>query len=350
MEKHKIFSMPIVRKEFQRFASHRMFIQHFGSLTDYANHREHCKKRFTESLKMSLLNGENESNHQVINDNCLKVLSKLSNKIDLTFLDPPFNQRKDYASHNDDLPENEYWEMIEKTCEQIFEKTSEGGAIYFMQREKNSEQVLRVLRETGWTFQNLIIWKKMTSAVPGQMRFGKAFQTIVFATKGKRPRVFNRLRINPPLLKHHKYERENGMFVTDVWDDIRELTSGYFAGDEAIKKESGERFHKQQSPIALLLRIILSSSNIDDLVIDPFSGTGTTSVVAKQLHRNSISIEIDKTNFENIENRLANLRIADDIEKFYKDYICTENLEDICGKVVSNVVPEIGKAAALFKI
>lgn len=295
-------------------------------------------------------NTNNELNHQVINDNCLKVLSSLENKIDLTFLDPPFNQQKDYASCKDDLPENEYWEMMREVCGKVFEKTSDGGAIYFMQREKNSEQVLRVLRETGWAFQNLIIWKKMTSAVPGQMRFGKAFQTIMFATKGKRPRVFNRLRINPPLLKHHKYERENGMFVTDVWDDIRELTSGYFAGDEAIKTETGERFHKQQSPLALLLRIILTSSKVGDFVVDPFAGTGTTAIVAKQLNRKSINIEIDKTNAESIDNRIKEIRSADCIEKFYEDYICTGNLENIWGKEVSNIVPEIGKAATLFKI
>lgn len=299
---------------------------------------------------MNELNGENKANHQVINDNCLKVLSSLKTEIDLTFLDPPFNQRKSYASHNDDLPENEYWEMMRKVCEQIFEKTTVGGAIYFMQREKNSEQVLQVLRETGWTFQNLIIWKKMTSAVPGQMRFGKAFQTIVFATKGKRPRVFNRLRINPPLLKHHKYERENGMFVTDVWDDIRELTSGYFAGDEAIKKENGERFHKQQSPLALLLRIILSSSNVGDLVLDPFAGTGTCAVVAKQLRRNSFNIEIDKENAKIIENRLNLICQADSIEKFFDVYVCTENLAAIWGKdlVIQPEIAAKSQAQTLF--
>jgi len=219
-----------------------------------------------------------------------------------------------------------------------------------MQREKNTEQVLRVLRETGWTFQNLIVWKKMTSAVPSAMRFGKAFQTIAFATKDKRPRVFNRLRINPPLLKHHKYERENGMFVTDVWDDIRELTSGYFAGEEAIKKDTGERFHRQQSPIALLLRIILTSSKTGDCILDPFAGTGTTAVVAKQLNRNFVSIEIDGTNAESIKNRLAKIREADKIEKFYKDYNCTENLKVIWGKTDSEAVPKIKQAAALFNL
>ncbi len=287
---------------------------------------------------------------KVLQGNALKILPTLGSEIDLTFLDPPFNQQKDYASHNDDLPENEYWEMMREVCAKVFKKTSNGGAIYFMQREKNSEQVLRVLRETGWTFQNLIIWKKMTSAVPGQMRYGKAFQIIAFATKGKKPRVFNRLRINPPLLKHHKYERENGMFVTDIWDDIRELTSGYFAGDEAIRKENGERFHKQQSPIALLLRIILSSSNVGDLVFDPFAGTGTIAIVAKQLQRNSINIEIDKENAKLIEKRLTSICKADLIEKYFEDYKFTENLSEIWAKESLIQTNFKAKAQTLFAI
>ena len=165
---------------------------------------------------MSISNGKSETSHRVFNDDCLKTLSSLETEIDLTFLDPPFNQQKDYASCNDDLPETDYWEMMRAVCSQVFRLAADGGAIYFMQREKNTGQVLRVLSETGWTFQNLIVWKKMTSAVPSPMRFGKSFQTIVYATKGNRPRVFNRLRIEPTLLKHQKQMRENGCFVTDV--------------------------------------------------------------------------------------------------------------------------------------
>ncbi|MGI8640067.1 MAG: DNA-methyltransferase [Pyrinomonadaceae bacterium] len=299
---------------------------------------------------MSLLNGKKEINHQVINDDCLQVLSSLTTNVDLTFLDPPFNQSKDYSSCQDDLPRHEYWENLQEVCRQVFRLTNDGGAIYFMQREKNAEAVLSVLRETGWTFQNLIIWKKMTSAVPSQMRYGKAFQIIAYATKGLRPRVFNRLRIEPPILKHHKKMRENGMFVTDVWDDIRELTSGYFAGDEAIKKDTGERFHKQQSPLALLLRIVLTSSKTGDFVLDPFAGTGTTAVIAKQLNRNSISIEIDKTNLDSIEKRLAEIREADHIEKFYKNYICTENLPAIWGAKSLTTKSNGKQAATLFNL
>lgn len=269
--------------------------------------------------------------YKVFHGNCLKILKekKISKSVDLTFLDPPFNQNKDYAFHDDKLSSEEYWEMMKSVCQGIFNITSSGGAIYFMQREKNTEEVLRCLRETGWTLQNLIIWKKKTSAVPVPSKFGKHYQIIAYATNGEKARVFNRLRISPPLPPNYKFERENGVYVTDIWDDIRELTSGYFAGEEAIRLENGERFHKQQSPVALLLRIILSSTQISDTVFDPFAGTGTTLVTAYQLKRKSIGIEIDPKNVKMIKNRLEEIRDADSIEKYYQEYTYTEELSKI---------------------
>jgi DNA modification methylase len=219
--------------------------------------------------------------------------------------------------------------MMKMVCQSIFDLTSDGGAVYFMQREKNTEEVLRCLRETGWILQNLIIWKKKTSAVPQSFRYGKHYQVICFATRGKSPRVFNKLRIDPPLLETEKYRRPKGMYVTDVWDDIRELTSGYFAGEEPLRDGNGERFHKQQSPVALLLRIILSSTQIGDMVFDPFAGTGTTLVVASQLGRSSIGIEIDPKNNEGIHKRLSDIRKSDNIESTYEEYIHTPNLNKI---------------------
>lgn len=265
--------------------------------------------------------------------NCLEILTEKKSAIavDLTFLDPPFNQNKDYAHHDDNLSPEEYWGMMKDVCQKIFDVTSNGGAIYFMQREKNTEEVLQCLRESGWTLQNLIIWKKKTSAVPVSSKFGKHYQIIAYATKGDKARVFNRLRISPPLPANYKLERENGIYVTDVWDDIRELTSGYFAGDEAIREKNGERFHKQQSPIALLLRIILSSANTGDTVFDPFAGTGTTLVTAQQLGRNSIGVEIDPKNVKMIQKRLDGSWDADNVDKHRQDYICTENLDGIWG-------------------
>ncbi len=269
---------------------------------------------------------------------CLKHIRQLKENgilVDLTFLDPPFNQGKDYACADDDLPEEDYWAWMREICRGVYDNTSPGGAIYFMQREKNTEATLHTLRETGWDFQNLIIWLKTTSAVPGQKRYGKQYQIITFATKGRSPRVFNRLRIDPPKLPHHKLERENGIFVTDCWNDIREMTSGYLAGDEALRNESGERLHKQQSPAALLLRIVLSSSLQGNWVLDPFSGTGTTAVVAEQLGRNCVAVELDPNNVEIIRKRLKEQRNADSVCKWHSYYRYTPKLEAIWDKEIS---------------
>jgi len=274
------------------------------------------------------------ANYKILTGDCLEQLQSkhFPGTVDLTFLDPPFNQNKDYTHHDDNLSPEQYWEMMKVVCRKIFDITSKGGAVYFMQREKNSEEVLRCLRETSWTVQNLIIWKKKTSAVPVAGKFGKHYQILAYATKGEKARVFNRLRISPPLPANYKQQRENGLYVTDVWDDIRELTSGYFAGDEALRGENGERFHKQQAPIALLLRIILSSSKTGDTVLDPFAGTGTTLVTAYQVGRNSVGVEIDPKNAKMIQKRLEEIRTSDSIEKYYQDYIYTENLSEIWGK------------------
>lgn len=275
---------------------------------------------------------ENKKNawYRVLQGDCLKHLDDSSiNNVDLTFLDPPYRQGKNYRFFDDNQPVWKYWNWLKQILKKVYDVTTDGGAIYFMQREKNAEQVLKVLRRTGWKFQNLVIWKKKTSAVPCNSRFSKQYQIIAYAIKGDKPRVFNKLRIDLPPLPEHKYERKNGVYLTDVWDDIRELTSGYFAGDEAIRDSNGNRVHTQQSSIALLLRIILSSTLPEDTVLDPLAGTGTTLVAAYQLKRNSIGIEIDPEYVKVIENRLESLRPADDISKYYGYYRFTPNLREI---------------------
>jgi len=271
-----------------------------------------------------------DSWYKVINGDCLEWLRNHQEEdIHLTFLDPPFNQGKGYKYFNDTQPDELYWGWLKEVIAHIYRITVEGGAIYFMQREKNTEQVLKVLRETGWIFQNLIIWRKKTSAVPCNFRFSKQYQIIAFATKGEKPRVFNRLRVDLPTPPEYKQERANGVYLSDVWDDIRELTSGYFAGDEAIRNAKGNRIHPQQSPVALLLRIILVSTLPGDTVLDPFAGTGTTLVVSSQVGRNSIGIEVDPEYVKIMEERLKFLREVDKVIQYYYLYRFTPELDKI---------------------
>jgi site-specific DNA-methyltransferase (adenine-specific) len=287
------------------------------------------KREDTLSIALDPVN-KKTTVYKVLEGDCLQYLNESTiTNIHLTFLDPPYRQGKDYRFFDDNQPAWKYWSWLKDILLKVHDATVEGGAIYFMQREKNAEQVLRVLRKTGWIFQNLIIWKKKTSAVPGNSRFSKQYQIIAYATKGEKPRVFNKLRIDLPPLPEHKYERENGVYITDVWDDIRELTSGYFAGDEAIRDSRGDRAHIQQSPIALLLRIILSSTLPGDTVFDPLAGTGTALVVANQLERNSIGIEIDPEYVKLIKSRLESQRPSDNLTPNYDYFRFTPNLKQI---------------------
>ncbi len=276
------------------------------------------------------LERKSDISYEVLEGDCLKYLNQGSiNDISMTFLDPPYRQGKEYRYFDDNQPASKYWTWLEEILRRVHQATVNGGAIYFMQREKNTEQVLRVLRETGWKFQNLIIWKKKTSAVPINSCYSKQYQIIAYAIKGEKPKVFNKLRIDLHPLPEHKYEHENGVYVTDVWDDIREMTSGYFAGDEALRDPQGNRAHVQQSPVALLLRMILSSTLPGDTVLDPLAGTGTTLVAANQLERNSIGIEIDPKNVEIINKRLKFPRPADSVSKYLDYYRYTPNLRQI---------------------
>lgn len=269
-------------------------------------------------------------NYKLFRGDCLDVLRSGSIKnVHLTFVDPPFNQGKDYAYFNDEQVPDRYWSWMTEVFRELYHVSANGSAIYFMQREKNTEQILKTLRETDWLFQNLIVWKKKTSAIPSDIRFSKQYQIIAFATKGERPRVFNKLRIDLPHPPEYRYRRANGIYLPDIWDDIRELTSGFYAGNEAIRDRRGCRVHTQQSPIALLLRVILSSSRPQDTVLDPFTGTGTSLVVANQLNRNSIGVEIDPTYVRLAEDRLRKLNKADDISAYHDSYKYTPNLAKI---------------------
>lgn len=270
------------------------------------------------------------SDYIIKQEDCEKYL-KGEKKIffDLSFVDPPFNQGKKYNSHFDNMPTDEYWNWITRVCNLIYQRTSPGGAIYFMQREKNTHNVIKTLTDSGWNFRNLIVWKKKSSAVPINKGFGKHYQIIVFAIKGSVPRAFNKLRIDPPLLVTEKYKRPTGMYVTDIWEDIRELTSGYFAGNEPIRLSNGKRLHEQQSPVELLTRIILSSTLPGDKVLDPFAGTGTTLIVARQLNRFSVGIEIDDLYTEHIRRRMEKRLDSDDISRLREKYIYTKDLDKI---------------------
>jgi DNA modification methylase len=276
------------------------------------------------------------------------------------YLDPPFNQDKFYRLHSDKIPASLYWRWMTDICKSAYDRTVEGGAMFFMHREKNIAHVMAALTKAGWTVKNIIIWKKMSSPPPSKTNFKLAYQIIAYAVKGKKANTFNLLRIDEIAPANYKVARPKGVELTNVWTDIRELTSGYLAYPESIMINSKNefvwnysknevkgkltRFHKQQSPIALLARIILASTKPNDLFVDLFAGTGTGAIVANQLGRRSISIEIDPLNIQCIEQRVKIMRKPDLVKALRQYYRYTKNIETIwtgtMDKLIVPVTPE----------
>ncbi len=263
---------------------------------------------------------------------CLEFIrSRKPMNIDLSICDPPFNQKKVYKHFDDNQNEKAYWKWIEDVLKQIYRTTAIGGSIYFMHREKNVEHLFRIMRKAKWVFQNLIIWRKMTRTTPSKTQLGKKYQVIFSGTKGDVPLVHNQLYGVTPMLSWHKKDSSKGVYIDDLWYDIRELTSGFFAGKEVIRNKDRTKAHRQQMPLALALRMILMSTSPGDKILDPFLGTRTTMTVAKQLNRRGIGIEIDSKNLAIARKRVSKIGRHDNIDQYYGYYSTTKNINDIWG-------------------
>ena len=176
-------------------------------------------------------------------------------ELDLTFLDPPFNQAKDYASHDDDMPEAEYWDWMKQVCRAVSCPNLRRRRNLFHAAGKEQRAGFDLLARSGWTAaephhleeadvgcsHEPALWQAVSDH---RLRHQRAASASISPSCALTRRCQS----------NYKQKRANGVYVTDIWDDIRELTAGYFAGDEALRDEDGLRFHKQQAPIALLLR------------------------------------------------------------------------------------------------
>ncbi|RMD75823.1 MAG: site-specific DNA-methyltransferase, partial [Chloroflexi bacterium] len=139
-----------------------------------------------------------------------------------------------------------------------------------------------MMQDLGFWILNDVIWIKL-NPMPNfrGVRFTNAHETLIWASTGKDAKyTFN-------------YYAMKGL------NDEKQMRSDWWllplaTGSERVKNEFGGKAHSTQKPEALLYRVILSSSDPGDVVLDPFFGSGTTGVVAKRLHRNWIGIEKEK--------------------------------------------------------
>ena len=232
--------------------------------------------------------------NQIIQGECIKVLKSMpESSVDLIFADPPYNLQLQKALHRPNMTKvnavDDQWDQFESfaaydnftrawlsACKQVLKST---GSIWVIGSYHNIFRIGLLMQDLGYWILNDVIWIK-TNPMPNfrGVRFTNAHETLIWASTGKG----NRYTFNHQGMKGLNDEKQ---MRSDWW--LLSLARGA----ERVRDENGNKAHSAQKPESLLYRVILSSSNPGDLVLDPFFGSGTTGVVAKWLHRNWIGIE-----------------------------------------------------------
>jgi DNA modification methylase len=233
--------------------------------------------------------------NQILQGNCIEILNSLpENSVDLVFADPPYNlqlQNDLYRPNHTKVDAvNDNWDKFSSFAE--YDKFTsewlsagrrmlkETGTIWVIGSYHNIYRVGSIMQDLGFWILNDIVWVK-TNPMPNfrGVRFTNAHETMIWAQKEKGAKyTFN----------HRSMKALN--------DDLQmrsDWTIPLSTGKERIKS-NGTKAHPTQKPEALLYRVLLSSTNQGDVVLDPFFGSGTTGAVAKKLGRHFIGIERDK--------------------------------------------------------
>ena len=258
---------------------------------------------------------KSEFNNKIINGDSLKELKKIpSETFDLIFADPPYNLQLKCELIRPDRTKvnavNDKWDQFENfkkydeftyqwllECRRILKKD---GAIWVIGSYHNIFRVGTVIQNLGFWILNDVIWNK-NNPMPNfrGTRFTNAHETLIWASKSEKSKyTFNYQSLK--CLNDDLQMRSN-------WD------LPICSGAERLKK-NGKKVHSTQKPEALLHRILLASTNKDDMILDPFLGSGTTAAVAKKLGRNYFGIEKEKNYFKAAEKRIKNAKpIEDDL-------------------------------------
>jgi len=233
--------------------------------------------------------------HRVIHGDALEVLETLpDHSVDLIFADPPYNIGKQFGAFHDVWESDEaYAEWSHRWLDLCLTKLSPAGSLYVMASTQSMPYLDLYLR-SRMAVLSRIVWHYDSSGVQAKQYYGSLYEPILHAVVNRKNYTFNAdaIRIEAKTGAKRKlidYRKDvpapysTTKVPGNVW---------YFPRVRYRMSEYEE--HPSQKPEALLERIIAASSNPGDLVLDPFSGTFTTSAVAQRLNRRSIGIEAER--------------------------------------------------------
>jgi site-specific DNA-methyltransferase (adenine-specific)/modification methylase len=207
------------------------------------------------------------------------------------------NEDWDQMSYDDYLLFTYNW------MDEIYRVLKQTGSLYVSCNQHNIAEIIMSAKKLGFSLNNILTWYK-TNAMPNitKRTFTHSTEFVCWFIKNKNWK-FNYEEIkkfNPNKTKDGKYKQ-----MRDFLDFIE---IPIVQGNERIKNNNGRAIHPTQKPEKLIELILIASSDDNDIILDPFFGSGTTGVVAQRLHRNWIGIEINEFYYKIALERIINYK------------------------------------------
>lgn len=220
---------------------------------------------------------------KIICGNAIDEMAKMPDKsVRLIVTDPPYNLNKDYGNNQDNLEFKEYLDFSRQWLKEAHRILTEDGTIYVFMGMRYISYVYSILeQELNMTFNSWITWF-YTQGIGKTKGFSPRHDDILMFTKHPKNFVFNLDDIRVPQKFYRSVNNMRGANPGNVWE---------FSHMHYCNKN--RQNHPTQKPEGLYERMILSSSNEGDTVLDPFSGSGTLLRVCQQTGRKGIGIEIN---------------------------------------------------------
>lgn len=234
--------------------------------------------------------------NKTINQNLFEIFEFLPSQfVDLLFLDPPYNLNKSFNGNGfKEQSINEYAEWFDSWLSKLVRTLKPTSSIYIC-GDWRSSTAIHLVAEKYFNVRNRITWEREKGR-GAKTNWKNNTEDIWFCTMSN-DYTFNiddvklKRKVIAPYKENGKpkdwEEKSDGNFrithPSNIWNDI---SIPFWSMPENTE-------HPTQKPEKLLAKIILASSNINEVVFDPFLGSGTTSVVAKKLGRKYVGVESD---------------------------------------------------------
>jgi len=231
---------------------------------------------------------------QIITGDALKELQNIKDaSVDLVISDPPYNLGKDYGNNHDVRGFDEYLVFSRKWLTEAHRILEPAGTLYVFMGFRFISYLYDILdRDLGMFFSSWIVWH-YTQGMGRTKGFSPRHDDILMFTKSKSFK-FNLDNVRIPQKYYRARNNMRGANPGDVW----EFSHVHYCN-------GNRQDHPTQKPEGLIERMVLASSEEGDLVVDPFSGSGTTLRVCQQLDRKAIGIEINPDYVQMTQDRLG---------------------------------------------